>query len=230
MPSFDLPNLSSISSNLPSFNLPTVYLPNLPALPFINWGPALPKMLPVPKAPLNFWGVFMVGTRNPVFDVDSCHSFDFEKETKVSNFPVENGAFATYNKVIEPITVKIRLAVSGLDRLQAFLTSLSAETNSTNLYNVRTPEVGYTNTFTISKFRYNRTKDKGAYVIFADLTLTEVRQVAPAYTTVKQPAAKSKSPKSASAEPKGKVSPLFDALMNKFSVAKKLGALVAGGN
>ena len=201
MPDFTLPttNLSSIAPSVASsFSLPTVYLPNLPNLPFLNWGPALPKPLPQPLPPPNLWGVFGLGTTNPVFDVDSCVSLDFDKSNKDSSFPVENGSFANYNKVVEPSTITIRLAVSGAARLQALETSLLIEVDDINLYNIRTPEYIYIGQYNLEKVKFIRTKEKGAYTLFADTTWIEIRQVAAAYTTVQQPAVKSKSSKSAS--------------------------------
>ena len=66
------------------------------------------------------WGVYSL-SGSLVFDVDSCVDLKFSNKAKVSTFPVEQGAFASYNKVNVPNSVKVRLAVGGQDRIAAEL-------------------------------------------------------------------------------------------------------------
>ena len=43
----------------------------------------------------------------------STNSVDFSKDTKVSDFPVEQGSFASYNKVETPASPIVTLCLTG---------------------------------------------------------------------------------------------------------------------
>ena len=149
----------------------------------------------------NGWGVYDL-SGNLVFDVDTVLDLKFSAKAKVSDFPVENNAFTSFNKVVEPFTPKVRLAVGGMIRVSAFQEALAVELASTNLYNIVTPTCNYFNV-TLDGCDYAQTADNGnASLLVVDLSLKQIREVTPAYTTVKIP--HPKSPASASKEPGGK--------------------------
>ena len=76
----------------------------------------------------------------------STASLEYHKEARVSDFPVEEGSFASYNKVEMPSAPIVVLCLSGSasDR-QSFLNKIEAAVQSTGLYSVVTPEVTYIN-------------------------------------------------------------------------------------
>jgi len=151
----------------------------------------------------NGWGIYSLAGAL-VFDVDSVVDLKYSNKSKVSDFPVEKGAFATYNKVASPFGVKVQLAVSGADRISAFLAALNVEVGAANLYNVSTPEAVCLNV-TLESFDYSRASDRGLGLVVAALSFQEVREVTPAYTTVALPPKKVKRPGSASKVVGGKV-------------------------
>ena len=57
------------------------------------------------------WGIFLNG--DPVVICDNVLSMEFRQDFKISNYPVEQGAFATYNKVQQPMEVKFRFSTGG---------------------------------------------------------------------------------------------------------------------
>ena len=74
----------------------------------------------------NGWGLYNLDG-SLTFDVDTCIDLKFSNKAKVSNFPVETGGFASYNKVNEPNAIKVRLAVGGTARMAAFQAALMTE-------------------------------------------------------------------------------------------------------
>ncbi len=154
----------------------------------------------------NQWGLFD-SELNPVFEVDSCLEVGYGLDFKTSNFPVEKGGFASYNKVAEPFKARVRLAVGGDgDRIKAFVDALDAAVASTDLYSVVTPEKVYLKA-TLERVSYRRSARSGANLIAADLELLQVREVDPVYVNVAIPAAKAKSSSSASKVNTGKQQP-----------------------
>lgn len=117
----------------------------------------------------------------------STSSFEYRKETRVSDFPVQSGGFASYNKVILPGEPTVKLAFAGppSDRTN-FFNQLDKACGSTALYSVVTPEVTYHN-YNIVDYSYMRRREEGANLIVVELHLREIRQVSASYSTTPTP-------------------------------------------
>lgn len=113
----------------------------------------------------------------------STYGVDYVKETRVSDFPVEGGSFATYNKVESPANPVVTLVLAGSeDDRSNFLSAIDVACKSTIGYNVVTPTVTYTN-YTIERYNYGRRAERGATLLIVDLSLKEIRQVSATFTT-----------------------------------------------
>lgn len=124
----------------------------------------------------------------------STNSVEYSKETRVSDFPIEGGSFASYNKVEMPGAPMVTLVLGGMESdRSAFLTAIENAVKSTELYSVVTPEKTY-KSHSIERYNYSRRSDRGATLLVVELALREVRQVSATYTKVapepKQPQAK----------------------------------------
>ena len=119
------------------------------------------------------WGIFSAGV--PVVEADNVVSFDFRQDFSISNYPVEQGSFASYNKVQHPQEMKFRFSTGGsnADR-QNFLNSIKAVIADTNLYDVVTPDAVYTN-LNFVHWDYARSADRGAGLLVVDVWVEEVR-------------------------------------------------------
>lgn len=124
----------------------------------------------------NLWGIFLDG--DLVLESDSMVSFDLRQDLPISDYQVEEGAFQSYDKVQLPVEIRVRVSAGGdIANRQRFLQSIDAVMNTTDLYDVVTPEevyVGYN--FTHRDFR--RQGDQGNGLIVVDLWLTQVRESA----------------------------------------------------
>lgn len=114
----------------------------------------------------------------------STNAFEFVKETRISDFPVEQGSFAAYNKVERPANPVVTLALAGseLDRT-SFLNAINAACTSTELYSVVTPEVTYIN-YSIERYNYVRRAERGTTLLMVEISLKEIRQVSASYSSV----------------------------------------------
>jgi len=132
----------------------------------------------------------------------STKSVEYSKETRVSDFPVERGGFAAYNKVELPAEARVSLCMSGSESdRQALLAAIDAAVKSVDVYSVATPEVTYIN-YSIEYYNYQRKNDRGANLLTIELGLREIREVS-AKITSKQ----AKSVSAATPEDNGKVQP-----------------------
>lgn len=126
----------------------------------------------------------ITGQQGPIL---SFNALEYVKETRISDFPVEEGGFATYNKVELPGNPTVTLALAGneSDR-SAFLNAINAACLSTTLYFVITPEVIY-GPVSLERYSYTRRSERGATLLMVEISLKEIRQVTSQYSTVSTP-------------------------------------------
>jgi len=194
----------SITVALPPF-------PNVPALPGV---PQLARSLLFPAAappaigtqattgalwqstqsdPV--WGVFD-SNGNQVIAPDSVMDFGWRKENRVGNFPVQQGQFATYNRVGLPFESSVTLVKGGdLASRTQFLQQVDIVIAQQNieLYTIRTPEKSYIDVTATRAELARRGKD-GAFWFDVELYFIEVNQVAAQYSTVATPTSNASVP------------------------------------
>lgn len=137
-------------------------------------------------AALPVWGIYLDG--EPVIAADNTIDFEFKQDNPISNYPVEQGGFQTYDKVQLPADIRMRFSAGGSEtNRQDFLSSIDAVMNTTDLYDVVTPEVVYTS-YNFTHRDFKRTSQNGVGLITVDLWLEEVRVSAPAtFSNTQQP-------------------------------------------
>lgn len=129
------------------------------------------------------WGIF-TSANQPALVADSVHSFDNRNEFRVSDFPVQRGAFASYNKVATPYEIVLRLIKSSdLEGRAQFLQQLEAVSRTLDLYNVITPERIYEGV-NVVRYEVTRRGSQGAYFLTeVDVFFRQIVQVAAQYST-----------------------------------------------
>jgi hypothetical protein len=136
------------------------------------------------------WGIYLKG--KPAFLPDSIIAVDVKEDWRIADFPMENGAFQSYNKVRTPYEYRVTMTkaggssglaayanVQGLlgggNAVSSFLQSVETAALSLNLYDVVTEDRTYGNAC-ISHYDYRRTATNGADMVTVDLWLTEINQ------------------------------------------------------
>jgi len=127
------------------------------------------------------WGVYKAGTQSfsdsLVVTVDSIVETSATSPSQVSDYKVESGSFASYNKVQKPMEVMLRMSRGGSDSdRKEFLNWLKNEKGSTSLFDVLWPE-GALRNVTLSTYSISRTAKQGVTIIYADCTFAEVREI-----------------------------------------------------
>ena len=187
------------------------------AVPLLPGVPSLPSYGPLPALAVNITSLISLFSEDPVWGIfdqennllvepDSVIDLGVRAESKVSDFPIENGQFAAYNKVQEPDLVTVRMTKGGsVDDRDTFLAVIDAAKKSTDLYTIITPEYAYINA-NIEMYRYAREAQSGANLIVIDIAFKEIRQVEAAYTQASNDE-DIKNPASATKVSTGKVQP-----------------------
>lgn len=237
-------------------NIPFPNIPALPGVPPIPRSPAFPPAVAIGLGIVttvliaalqsqNQWGVYdskgnALGNTNAFTAIPeyllqivgydstlSTNGVDYRKEMKSSDFPVERGGFASYNKVERPATPNVILCLAGSESDRAsFLMQIDTAAKSTNLYNVVTPEVTYVN-YSIDDYSYQRRAERGATLLLVELKLTEIREVSAAYSqTINAPQDVGATPQTNA----GIVQPQTPNVSTLQSIATKIPSLASSAN
>lgn len=195
--------------------LPNIPVPQFPRVPF---APGVPQLLrgatalPIFAAPpvlppaqngvlwqaaqtQPIWGVFDQDNQ-PVLTPDSVIDFSQRQEFRVSDFPVQQGQFASYNKVTLPFEIAIKMTVGGTqdDRTQ-FLNEVAAVAASTDLFTIVTPEVTYLNCNATHYEVTRRGRDGAFFLDDVEMHFRQIIEVNAQYsTTTQQPTANAQNP------------------------------------
>ena len=113
------------------------------------------------------WGIFLGGS--PVVTADTVSSFSYKQEWAVSDYPMEQGAFASYDKVQIPYDIRIRFTAGGSSANKtALLKSIQNIAPGTTIYSAITPEATYSSV-TVSHLDYIRTAQNGVGLLQVDV-------------------------------------------------------------
>lgn len=136
---------------------------------------------------------------------DSVLEFTYKNEVRVADFPVQQGQFATYNKVSTPYDIRMKMVCSGnLSTLTPdsihkvtepdgktawragkgfFLDTLETLVNGLTLCAIVTPDTVYKSA-NLVHYDYHRTSQNGVELLTVDAWFIEVRAtVQPVYTS-----------------------------------------------
>ena len=118
------------------------------------------------------WGIFLNGAA--VVTANNVMGVEYRAEWAISDFPVEEGGFESFDKVQLPFDVRVRFCSDGTPAGRAaLLNSLDAIDGDLNLYDVVTPEFVYSSV-NIAHVDYRRTAQNGVGIIQAEVWLLRV--------------------------------------------------------
>ena len=158
-----------------SIDIPNV--PGVPVLPSYSANDVVLLVSDVVSALFGLnsdqWGIFLDGAQ--AFPYNSIVDFDYKQDWPVSDYPVEDGGFQSYDKVQLPFDVRMRVASGGTDiERQDLLNSIRDGANTLDLYDVVTPEITFSNC-NITHIDWRRQSHNGVGLIIVDIWFVEIR-------------------------------------------------------
>lgn len=150
------------------------------------------------------WGIFKDG--KTVIKADSVAEFGVKKEWTISDYPIEEGGFESYNKVYIPFDARVKFTAGGsLENRANLIEAIEAIAGDLQLYDVAMPEMIY-KSVNVVHYDVRRKSDNGLGLLIVDVYLEEVRANATASfsTAAAEPvsASPAPAPKSPTAAPK----------------------------
>lgn len=168
--------LPSIPS-LPSVNVPKVVSFAKSPAAVLNVVSLIAKNLPKLNPPRPIYAILNAETLIPLTIPDSWLEITpLVSEYQVSDYPIEDGAFATYNKVRRPSLVAATLTKGGTDLERAtWLEAIRQQLQSdpTALYNVLTPAGIFPNQ-TLVSLSFQTRNDRGSNLLYLEMKFSEV--------------------------------------------------------
>ncbi len=161
------------------------------------------------------WQILDSTTGSIIITPDTVPRFEFKGSRQISDYPVEQGAFDTYNKVAEPYEIRMLMTCSGLNYAQSafnalglnigasymdrsdFIDSLEYMLDTTDTFSIVTPDKTYENANLVS-FDYKKETRENAVMLVVNAVFHEVRQATGSlYTNSLSPSVNSASPSAA---------------------------------
>lgn len=160
-----------------------VSVPNVNGIPPVLFAPGFGGGIPLVGADtISFpaiatgspWGVYG-GGGGQVVQADTVVAMDYKEDWVIADFPLERGAFESYNKVATPFDVRfVFVAGQSLAARAALLASLDAVMGDLNLYDVVTPERVWSNVNFIHR-DFRRTTQNGVGLLAVSVVCQQVR-------------------------------------------------------
>lgn len=127
---------------------------------------------------LTSWGIYTQDGKLAL-DPTSIFAVEFQREFRISDYPIEEGGFESYNKVATPFDIRITVTKDGkLSERKAFLDDMDALVVTLDLFDVVTPERTYLGV-NIVRADYKRDNESGGVSLLqVELQAVEVRTTA----------------------------------------------------
>lgn len=135
--------------------------------------------LPNLNPPIPIYAIVASDTLIPLTIPSSWGEFAPKYESSLSDYPVEFGAFAVYNKVRRPIGVNVQLVKTGSDVARfAWLAAIQqAEANNPQqLYTLISPQAVFVD-YTLAGLSYETRQDRGSNMLYLSLNFVEIPQI-----------------------------------------------------
>ncbi|MFP2873762.1 phage baseplate protein [Acetobacter tropicalis] len=147
------------------------------------------------------WGIF-TASNQPVLTSSHVRALEVRREEMVTDSPIEEGGFMSYNKVTRPTQIRLQIicdgssfsygdasavtdllssfglsgASSGLSVRETFAKALDSLVADLNQYHVNTPEKTYLN-MNVVGYGMRRSSESGITMLMAEIDLQEIRPV-----------------------------------------------------
>jgi hypothetical protein len=127
------------------------------------------------------WGIYVSGTQDVAIAVDSVVEMGVSRENPASNYRIESGSFASYNKVQNSRVVPILVSRGGTQAERSELLDwLEQNVNLPTTFDLLMPESALQN-FTLVSYKIERRAEKGVTILYAQCHFMEIREVPALY-------------------------------------------------
>lgn len=137
------------------------------------------SQFPNVNPPIPTYAIVASDTLFPLTIPSSWGEFSPRYENALSDYPVENGTFAIYNKVKRPTGVNVSLTKTGSDVARfAWLAAIQQQEaeNPTQLYTLISPQGVFVD-YTIGGLSYETRPDRGSNILYLSMNFVEVPQI-----------------------------------------------------
>lgn len=162
MPIINIPGVPPLLDAIPGFSQ---------AVSFLRGDLIPPLAMMAGGAPQ--WGVYQNGRPSIIFD--TFVSIDYKQGWAISDFPLEPGAFESYDKVELPFDARVKFAAGGDEGNRiAMLQSIKKAAPTLDLFTIVTPEMVYPSV-NIQHYNYRRTAINGVGLLQVEIWFLEIR-------------------------------------------------------
>ena len=130
------------------------------------------------------WDIYDSKTNQKIIRFDTFLGYDYSDDVSIMNHPIEDGSFASYNKVVDPATLNVVFAKSGFPfEIREAIEIIEKYKNSTDLVDVVTPYKTYVK-YNIKNLHYAIRENSSVNLLVVDIALEEIKEVELGYKNV----------------------------------------------
>lgn len=130
------------------------------------------------------WYISDYKTNEKIASFDTFLGYDYMRENKTAEKPVEKGSFSSYNKIVLPEQVNVVLAKGGSSfELKQALKKLEQYQGSTDTINIVLPFKSYIN-MSLNKLSHGMKEGGASSLLVCELGLKEVQERKASYQTL----------------------------------------------
>lgn len=120
------------------------------------------------------WGIYEKGTNDIALEVDGFVDFTLSNASQIAGYRIEQGQFASYNKVDSPYGLSLVAVKTGtILELDDFLFKLDIISNDIKLYSILTPGQLYQNA-NMQQYAYRRSVEGGLNMLYVNMMFTQI--------------------------------------------------------
>ena len=121
------------------------------------------------------WGIYDKKIENVVLEFDGFVEFGVDNASQIAGYRIEEGQFASYNKVDSPYEIVLTGVKTGtINEIDAFLRSLDAISNDINLYAIVTKGQIYSNA-NMLRYSYHRSPEAGFNLLYITMVFVQIQ-------------------------------------------------------
>lgn len=119
------------------------------------------------------WGIYLDGAK--LIEPDSIVAIEYTREWALADFPIEGGGFGTYDKVLRPYDIRLRVTKGGTEQdRRLFLKDIETISESLDLFDIVTPIKTYLSV-SVNRLGLGQAAGAGVGLLTIDLGIREVR-------------------------------------------------------
>lgn len=160
-------------------------------LPIANLGTLRDNLSDLTKGFVGRWTIYDSETQKQICYFDSFERFAYLQKNSIVQYPIEQGSFASYNKLNNPANIGVVLTKSGFNlnlgegvfSKEKFIDDLNSYSNGVKKVDIVTPSKTFLS-YSIESMSFSNAIEEGSDILIVTLEIKEIRELVASQDTI----------------------------------------------